>query len=104
MTARFDIEAYFERIGCSGPRPARIFHLRLLSNLVASAALDANGHVGRADGMELKIRALLELTPRIGRLLVAENQREEAEDAADGAIDVIGVRTLGEALRAVFCD
>ena len=81
---------------------SRIFHLPLPHDLAASAALDANGHIDRVEGIDLKVRCLLELAPRIGRLLVAEGQRELADTAAGGEIDVIGVRTLGQALRTVF--
>lgn len=71
-------------------------------NVAATAATTAQGSLAPIGGLEPKITLLLQRAPQIKQLLVAAEQRSQAQRFAGEDLDVVGVRNAGEALKAVF--
>lgn len=79
-----------------------IFRRPLPQELAASAALEPTGEARPVDGLDDKIRIIRERAPGIRRLLVAGGQAEEARRHAGSELEVIAVRSAGEALDRAF--
>lgn len=84
----------------------------LPADVAATATLGANGQLGPVGGLEAKLRALVRLTPRVRRLIVAQAQCLDAEHTlarvaqAEGvtAPTVLGLATARDAIRLVLPD
>jgi hypothetical protein len=81
---------------------SHVFNISLPTDVASSAALDPDGVIQDVGGIEIKVAGLLQLAPRVTRFLVSANQQKDAEAVAGDDLQIIGVRTLGEALRIVF--
>ncbi len=77
------------------------------SSLAATACVEADGSVGGVDGLPQKIKLVVESGLGIRSLIVASTQKLEAErirNELGGAIEIIGVSTIAEALSIAFPD
>lgn len=72
-------------------------------DIVASAAVDERGAVSPVDGLERKVRIVGDFAPRVRRILVSAEQRDEAA-GCQTRLDVVGVKNVSEALDLVFPD
>lgn len=79
-----------------------LFDRPLPVDVAASAEIDASGAVLGVDAIARKVRVLRMRAPRVHTMLVAADQAVEAEQAAQGAIEIVAVRTAAEALDRVF--
>ncbi len=73
---------------------------------IAIAEIDNEGVARRVDsgGLARKLHAIREYGLGVGRILVALDQREEAQGFVSDACQVIGVRTLREAITLLWPD
>jgi hypothetical protein len=76
---------------------SRVLGVPVATDVVATATLDAYGAVGPVEGLEVKIPTILEVGPRVRRLVVAAAQVEDARALARGRLEVLGVRSASEA-------
>ncbi len=83
---------------------SRVLDVRVPSDVVATASLDAFGAVGPVDGLETKIDTVLAVAPRVRRLVVAAAQADEARSIACGRLEVLGVRSASEAAELLLSD
>jgi len=83
---------------------SRLFDIPVPPDTIASAEVTADGEVKQIEGLATKIRGTLALAPRVTRIIVSVDQQAEAEIASGGRLQVIGVRSVAEALRRVFGD
>lgn len=80
-----------------------VFRVPLPGDLVASAAVSADGRVGEVEGLDVKLSTTRALLPGVKRVLVAASQVAEAARHA-GPLEVIGVHGTSQALEHVFGD
>ncbi|BCS35447.1 hypothetical protein TBR22_A46740 [Luteitalea sp. TBR-22] len=80
-----------------------VFRVSLPGDLVASAAVAADGRVEEVDGLDVKLATIRALLPSVTRVLVAASQVSDAERHA-GPLEVIGVHGTSQALEHVFGD
>lgn len=73
-------------------------------DIAASAAITPDGLLEAVDGLEAKLRCLAEEARSVRRVLVADEQLEEAWRVAPCSIQPIGVRRVGEALNIAFSE
>ena len=71
------------------------------ADLAATAVVNTDGAVGGVDGLDLKIALLDRETPQIARLLVAEEDADEARALAQ-RVRIVAVRSVAQAIRLVF--
>lgn len=71
-------------------------------DVAASAAITPDGQIEVVDGLEAKLECLAEQARSVRRVLVADEQLEEAWRVAPSHITPIGVRRVGEALNIAF--
>lgn len=84
----------------------------LPADIAATATLDPSGQLGPVGGLEAKFRALLRLAPRVRRLIVAHQQRIDAERVLEriapiegaSALTVVGLASAREAVRFALPD
>lgn len=97
-----------------------VLGLSLPDDLAASATISPDGALGPVGGLEAKFRALVRLTPRVRRVMVAARQQAEAEGllarvvAEEGTGDhsgedskppsVVACETVREAVRLALPD
>ena len=72
--------------------------------VATSAAIDERGVVQPIEMLSRKINMICSHAPRVKRFLVATQQAEEAKRAAGGAIEIVGVSSVAEAIDSVFPD
>lgn len=76
----------------------------LPEDLAATAALRECGRLAGVAGLAHKLRALTEICPRVTRVLVAAENKEEAKRLAGDALRVIGCATIADAFREALPD
>jgi hypothetical protein len=84
---------------------SRVFAMPAPADVAALAAVQSDGRVDRVEALGDKIRALADWTPAVRALLVAAEQRDEAERWARRCgleARVRGVRSVAQALDAVW--
>ena len=79
-----------------------VFRQALPHDAAASAQVDPVGRLEGVGRLPEKIELLARWAPRIGRLLVFEDQVDEARAAAGGRIEIVGVETAAEAVGEVW--
>ncbi len=84
---------------------SRVTGLPVPDDLLASAAIDAEGGLASVGRLDVKARLLMSVAPRIRRFLVAASQEAEAQAAMHGSgVEVVPARSVGEAVALVFGD
>jgi hypothetical protein len=81
---------------------SRVLGCALPGDVIATAAMDATGRVGRVGGLEQKLRGLGRLAPSVRWVLVAAEQVAEARRHAAAHLEVVGVAHAAEAIDRVF--
>jgi TPR repeat protein len=79
-----------------------VFGVPVAGDLVASAAVDARGAVGKVEAIGQKLTLILRSAPRLTRLLVAASQLEEAVRAAGECAPDARVHPLDRGARVEF--
>jgi hypothetical protein len=74
----------------------------LPDDAIASAAVDANGRLDGVEHLSLKIEGVVNLAPRLRRIVVATEQAGEATRYADGRITVVGATSVADALEQLL--
>lgn len=67
--------------------------------IAGTGTIDGSGQVGRIGGIPQKVEAAVEAGAEL--LLVPANQAEQALEAADGRLEVVGVATFDDVLAAL---
>jgi hypothetical protein len=79
-----------------------VFERALPAELAASAEVGEDGALGAVEGLQRKAELLMEHAPCVRRLLVAAPQAPELRGWAGDRLQVIGVRTVAEALEQAY--
>jgi hypothetical protein len=80
---------------------SKVLDVPVPEDVIASAIVDANGKVGRVEGLECKILAVERDAPRIRRFLVADDQLDEAKAAATSLV-IVPVASAAQAVEEVL--
>lgn len=83
---------------------SRVLEADCPADVVASATLNASGSVGPVDGLETKIETIVDIAPRVRRLLVSADQASHASEIARGRLEVLGVKNAADAAQHLFPD
>ncbi|MCC6163794.1 MAG: hypothetical protein IT182_10660 [Acidobacteria bacterium] len=81
-----------------------VLHCALPGDVIASASVDAAGHVGPVGGLEQKIAGIVRMAPHVTRLIVATSQYEEASAYARSRLRVVPVAHAAQAVEEAFGD
>jgi hypothetical protein len=81
---------------------SRIFGMPVAEDIAASAEVDSEGRVGGVGGLPQKLGAIVEIAPRVRRLLVHVDQVNEVQALPLGQIEIIGVESARHAIDLVF--